>query len=248
MKTRPRSFLLIAAMLGCVLSATAQAAIPVKCSREEIEGGSREHKEAIKAEPVDPDYLPTARKIVDTALAKYPEEILAKCVPAIYLTKALQIDGEPMAAFAPVEAIWIDVSADNGDLALRVHALLARAFLKSHRDCLPREWMRTLPDRFSYPKEVPLAPIETSIEPRLLADGFISSYSQSSVVGDFALMSAWMFLGDDLFVEETEGNVKLMMKRRLVRKFYLCVDRSFEQYVPRIPGVVGVMIEFPLDK
>lgn len=183
-----------------------------------------------QAEQIDPSEVERTRRAVEVAMAKYPAQLLAENLKAVYVTKSIRFYGLAYGATNSADAIYISNSGRrNGytDLVLEgsFHHEFSSILLRKNPAKLPEtRWNALNPDDFQYlgtgTDALREGVASTRYDAQLARRGFYSQYSMASIEEDFNILAEMLFLGDEDLWKGSEEFPALRAKLQMVIDFY----------------------------
>lgn len=192
----------------------------------------------LQSVPLDPAKEASARATAAKAIAKYPRSILVSNLRRIVLLSYLEFDGESMGGLSFYDSIYIvdpgrDSAADHLQFVERaIHHEVAHILAVNYRNRFESaSWMARNPPGFAYQGDGHLAlhtgRASTDYDEALLAQGFLTEYSTSSLEEDFCMIAEGLFAGGRVFWEAVDRNPRTLEKVWLAIKFYRRLSPEF---------------------
>lgn len=179
---------------------------------------------APEAEPLPLDEVRYVLPVVRRFLSAYPVELLRQNLTAIYLASRFQFYGKNYGGTSFQSSIYLACPENAPDefLLARLHSEFSSILLRKH--AFPKEaWRQLLPPQFRYLGSGVAMLGQRNLyaqDSRLLADGFIVRYAQSSLENDFNMMADWLFTKPAKLDALCRKYPLLRQKRDLVVQFY----------------------------
>ena len=218
--------------LAIPAAVTVDNRIPVKfeISPEMFPASWRSGEVDAHAEPLERNQMARSVRAMDKALAKYPAELLAKNLTAIYFAKNLRFYGLSYGGTNSLDSVYI---ANRGAKAGFTDRFLEAAFHHEFSSIL----LRNFPDEFDHQawtdanragfsyhsdgtQAVRSGRADTTFRPEFHAQGFLNEYATASVEEDFNTFAEAIFLGDRKFWKAVDLWPRLHAKAMIVIRFY----------------------------
>lgn len=171
-----------------------------------------------------------ALRVVDTALAKYPAEVLQAHLRTIYLLRELKYRGVITSGTNSRVDVYLKIgSVQEGFTAEHIervfHAEFSSILFRNRPQFLDQNaWKAANPPTFSYlgdgVEAVKQGKARTKLDEDLNALGFLSQYTQSTLENDFNAVAARLWTGDPMLRQLAEKYAPLQQKLTLTLRFY----------------------------
>jgi hypothetical protein len=181
--------------------------------------------------------IPRMQSILDSALHKYPSDLLERNLKKIYVVKTLSFFGLDYGGTYYKKDIYI---SNNGiekgftDAYLEgtFHHEFSSILLKRHVTRVQKQnWKQTNPEGFSYGNGgvEALRSNETGLhlEYSLFEKGFLNQYSLASLEEDWNCYAEYIFVNDPGFWEAWEEYEAIRKKTAILIGFYNALDPMF---------------------
>ncbi len=158
-------------------------------------------------------------------LAKYPDSILAPNLEAVYLVSRLEMYGTQVGGTVDLSAqrVYIANSYSACEIERVFHAEFSSVLIYWHYWDISR-WISENPRSFTYGNDVIAAIREERVSSRLdrqlAEDGFLTSYSMTSINNDFNAYAQYHFLPELLLWEIVDAEPRVRRKSALMVYFY----------------------------
>jgi hypothetical protein len=196
----------------------------------------RSPKISARAEPLDDTERERCRKIVERALAKYPEEMLTVTLKKVYCLGRIEYSGVAAGGTRSMSAVYVVCKPTYGsaDVERIIHAEYSSVLFQNHRQHFDEvAWIAINPADFSYlgggVQAVKSGQAMRPSDEATREMGFIKEYAKASVEEDFNCHVASLMMGDASYWEAVEKHPKLKAKSDLVIRFYSKIHASFTQ-------------------
>lgn len=186
---------------------------------------------------LDAEDIPGTHAILNTALDKYPENVLRKNLKRIYVLKTMFFFGLEYGGTYYKRNVYITNNGiENGYTGQYIegtfHHEFSSVLLKRHKKYFEKgDWLAANPPDLTYGKGgvAALSTEKTSLrlDSALFADGFLNEYSLASVEEDFNCYAEFIFLGNAGFWNAWEGNEAIRKKTEIMISFYQRIDPVF---------------------
>lgn len=192
-----------------------------------------------QADPIDQGEVARSRQAVETAMAKYPAQLLRDNLRAVYITKNIKFYGLVYGATNSGDAVYISNSgrrAGYTDLVLEgsFHHEFSSILLRNHHSKISEsKWNELNPSDFEYlgtgVDALRQGVSSTSYDPQLARQGFYSQYSMASFEEDFNILVEMLFVGDADLWKGSEEFPPLRAKLNLVIDFYQALSPVYTE-------------------
>ncbi len=190
-----------------------------------------------KATPIAFMEIGRSVRLVKKALAKYPAPMLEANLKRIYLVQELIFYGVPYGATNSLDTLYLcNEGVNKGFTDSYVEGSVYHEFSSILLRNYPELWSETAwtaanPKGFFYlgngTDAVRIGATSLDLDPKLFAQGFLTTYSKASVEDDFNVMSENLFQGDSAFWKAVEAHPALKTKCTLAVRFYEKLDPQF---------------------
>jgi len=187
--------------------------------------------------PIDAKDIPGTQAILNTALDKYPENVLRKNLKRIYVLKTMFCFGLEYGGTYYKRNVYVTNNGlENGYTRQYIegtfHHEFSSVLLKRQKKHFEKEaWLSANPPDFTYGSGgvAALRTEKTSLrlDSTLFVDGFLNEYSLASIEEDFNCYAEFIFLGDAAFWNAWEGNEAIRRKTEILISFYQRIDKVF---------------------
>jgi len=211
----------------------------------------RDDELAARGQQVPSSEIKRVLPLIRRFLAAYPQDVLRMELTDIYLVSDLNIYGKSFGGTSSENAIYINCSedADNDFLLARLHSEFSSILMRNHS--FPKdEWQKQNPTAFQYlGSGVKMLDGDDLYgqSRRLLTNGFLVKYSQSSVENDFNMISDWIFTKRHKLETLCAKYPVLRKKCDLAVEFYKSVGCDFDINVAEPTREVRVASASPLS-
>ena len=183
---------------------------------------------------IDAKDIPGMQAILNTALDKYPENVLRKNLKRIYVLKTMFFFGLEFGGTYYKRKVYITNNGiENGYTDEYIegtfHHEFSSVLLKRHKRYIDKKaWSIANPPGFEYGDGglEALRTEKTSIklDSTLFANGFLNEYSLASFEEDFNCYAEFIFLSDAGFWEAWGNNEAIQKKTAILIRFYQRFD------------------------
>jgi len=187
-----------------------------------------------KAEPLAEADRERARRIMTSALQKYPASVLAANLKTVYVVGRLEYGGVAAGGTNSRSVVYVVGRGDYSaaDVERIFHAEFSSILLRNFRRGFADEaWRKINPPEFRYLGSGVQAVRagQASDRPRaaLYQAGFLTQYAQASIEEDFNSIASRLIMGDEALSAAVERHPQLRAKAELVIEFYGRLDPSF---------------------
>jgi len=165
--------------------------------------------------------------LIKRFLAVYPENVLRADLTGIYLASRLSFFDKNYGGTSHVSSIYINCDEETPDafLLARMHSEFSSILLRKH-PFSKEQWAKLNPPQFRYVGSgVPMLGQRNlyAQDHRLLSDGFLVRYSQSSLENDFNMITDWLFTKRNNLNSLCKKYPAIREKRDLAINFYQSV-------------------------
>lgn len=191
------------------------------------------------AKVLDKSEVERTRQILNRAIRKYPQHILATNLRMVYVLSELDYLGITASGTNSRRDIYLKNRGvlegfTDAWIEETFHHELALILLRNYPQYLDRDaWKKNNPPAFEYVEgaveAVKQNHADLILNPSLCVQGFLCEYSQSSLEMDFTTIAQHLFLGDAEFRSAMEEYAKLKAKRDLVIAFYEHLDPKLDE-------------------
>ncbi len=186
------------------------------------------------AKPLAPSQVKRLRRIIDRALAKYPQALLESTLVKLYGLGHLEYHGVATGGTRSADSIYVVCKPTYTDAAVEriIHAEYSSLlFHEHHKDFDSEAWKRQNAQGAVYlgsgVAAVKAGKTSSEMKPELNEQGFVSEYAQASLEEDFNSHAARLFMGEDAYWRALEKYPRLKAKAELVMNFYMRLNREF---------------------
>jgi hypothetical protein len=188
-----------------------------------------------EADPLPEADRPRAIDVLSRALKVYPAAVLKRNLAKVYVVGRLRYSGVTAGGTRSGKSVYLVASGERytpEKLTAIFHAEFSSILFRNHAQRFDdRGWTKLLPDGFSYAGSG-VAAIKTGqasqvATPELLAEGFLSEYSKSSMEEDFNAYAADLLTGDALLWQAVDQYERVKAKANRVMAFYEKLDAHF---------------------
>jgi len=193
-----------------------------------------------KAESLAESEIERSRKIILSALDKYPAEVLKKKLEKLYVLKSMNFFGVDYGATYAGNYVYVaNDGIDMGytDLVIEKefhHEFSSVLFINYYYLFKESEWRQINPADFVYFDEemrgaaaIKEEKASQEFDPELHEVGFLYEYAQSDLENDFNSFAENIFANDGNFFEIIEEYEKLSLKLELIIEFYNSINPKF---------------------
>lgn len=184
--------------------------------------------------------------ILEPAISKYPQKVLATHLIVVYLLSDLRYSGVSAAGTNSRDAVYMKIGDEKrGFTAAQIEGVFHTEFssillrnLKTQFDATA--WEALNPPDFKYSVGDGVGAIKkgkasTRIDESLMSQGFRTQYSQSSLENDFNGFAAALFTGESALWRSAKTYPAIQGKLKLTIDFYSIIDPAFtEEYFRRL--------------
>jgi len=185
------------------------------------------------------DQIERARSLLSRGLAKYPREVLARNLKAVYALAQLRYRGVVTSGTNSRTAVYVKLGNEKAGFTDRhiegvFHAEFSSILLRNQGRFLDRAaWEKVNPPGFKYlgdgVEAVKQGKAGLRSEEGLLEQGFLSEYGRSTLENDLNGIVARLFTGDASLWAMAERYPKIGAKLRLTLTFYQKLDPAFTE-------------------
>lgn len=182
-------------------------------------------------------------------LAKYPDSVLAPNLKTVYLVERLKMDDTPVGGTVDPSTQRIYIVAGSPYSADR-SCILERTFHHEFSSILAywhswnfSRWEAVNPKGFTYGND-PFEAIRegrtsSELDSQLAEDGFLTSYSMTSVENDFSMYAEYHFFPEPLLWEIVDAYPRVQRKSSLMVEFYNSLNQQYTGTFFRNLGLCG---------
>jgi hypothetical protein len=171
--------------------------------------------------------------IIRTFLSDHPLSDIHSDLDHIYVLAELSFKGRDYGSTYNQKSIYItckDVESRYTEefLAQRLHSEFSSILLI--HPFPSRQWTQINPTDFRYSGtgfEVVHLPSRYDFSEHFCEDGFLLSYSKSSMENDFNMISSWLFTKKDALDDVSRRHGKISQKQALAEQFYLSISDQY---------------------
>ena len=171
--------------------------------------------------------------IIRTFLSDHPLSVIHSDLDHIYVLAELSFKGRDYGSTYNQRSIYItckDVESRYTEefLAQRLHSEFSSILL--HHPFPSQQWTQINPPDFRYSGtgfEVVHLSSRYDFSEHFCADGFLLSYSKSSMENDFNMISSWLFTKKDALDDVSRRHRKISQKQALAEQFYLSISDQY---------------------
>ena len=193
-----------------------------------------------KVESLVGEEIERSKKIVLSALDKYPVEVLKKNLEKLYVLKSMNLYGVDFGTTYVEDQVYIANSGiDMGysDIIIEKefhHEFSSILFINYYYLFKESEWRQINPADFVYFDEetggagaIKEGKASEEFDPKMHEVGFLYEYAQSTLENDFNSFAENIFVNDGNFFKLVEEYEKLSLKLDLIVDFYSSIDPRF---------------------
>lgn len=199
----------------------------------------------ITGTPLPPEEVAHVRQVLELELKRYPPGLLKPLLGSVAVFKTLAVNEQPAGGSYFIGLVYIAAGAyppgearDN-DIRRVLHHEISSIFMRMHWGMFDDAKFRSLnpPDfEYAYPNEVVegepprKAYAAADIIPSLteLGDGFLVPYARSNLEQDFNSYAEILLWRPELLLKLFAPDSTVGRKARVVRDFYIAIDKRFE--------------------
>jgi len=184
---------------------------------------------------LSPEEIERLLPLIERFLARYPDTVLQENLETIYLLSELNFYGKSYGATNSRSGLYIKVEEGNAGfsdsfLLERMHSEFSSILMRNY--AFPEaDWQKINTAKFEYigsGREVLGQPNLYGQSAKLLSDGFIVRYAQSSLENDFNMISYWLFTRRSELKRLARKYPRIKSKMELAIAFYESVDERFD--------------------
>ena len=193
-----------------------------------------------KAESLAEEEIERSKKIVLSALDKYPAKVLKENLEKLYVLKSMNFFGVDFGATYVEDRVYMANSGiDMGysDIIIEKefhHEFSSILFINYYYLFKESDWRQINPADFVYFDEetggagaIKEEKASEEFDPKMHEVGFLYEYAQSTLENDFNSFAENIFVNDGSFFELVEGYEKLSLKLDLIVDFYSSINPEF---------------------
>jgi hypothetical protein len=204
------------------------------------------HWEGMHAEALEAGPRAKAKGVLETALKKYPAEVLERDLKRIYIFNKISYQGLPYGGtydHTTGTVYLLDVPWAPGFVEESFHHELSSVLLIKHPPKYFTGRWSVLSDysKFMYDNggidALKNGKASTRYDRKMMEKGFLNEYSQASPEEDFNCVSEGLFCGGKRFWSFVDEYPKVKEKVQMAIKFYGSLDKRFtEEYFRKLPA------------
>ncbi len=205
---------------------------------------------AAGAEPLEADRHPAAERLLASALAKYPAEVLSENLRAVYVLRQLRFSGIRASGTNSRTRIYLSLGPKTRPYSEpwveRVfHSEFSSILLRNFDQQFPRsQWLAVNPSDFEYGSSgvdaVKNRQIGQLFEDQFLQDAFLGRYSQSSLENDLNAYAGHLLAGDHRLWQAAREYEGVARKLDLTVQFLSQIHPQFSKsYLRQLAGTVA---------
>jgi len=193
-----------------------------------------------QAENLAPEEIERSKKIIITALKKYPIEVLNYNLKKVYVLKSMNFFGADYGGTNSTDVVYVcnaDVAMGYTDIYIEesFHHEFSSILLRNYRSSFnEQQWRDINPEEFQYFDEstggwdaIKQGRSSKDFSPEFHSEGFLYEYAQSTLENDFNSFAENIFMGNEDFFTATDQYEKLKMKLDLIVSFYNSINPQF---------------------
>ncbi len=181
-----------------------------------------------------------SKRIIISALDKYPEKFLENNLENVYALKSMNFFGVDYGGTNSSDSVYL---VNNGENMGYSDIIVEKAFHHEFSSILYRnygdtfkepEWEQVNPEGFEYFDEatggsgaIKEGKSSQEFDPKAHNMGFLYEYAQSTMENDINSFAENIFMGDESFFNTAESYEKLKAKLDLMVEFYSTIDPTF---------------------
>jgi len=177
-------------------------------------------------------------EIVQTALNKYPKDILENNLFEIYVLKSLSFYGQPFGGTSSNNQIFItnagrDKGYDSEFIERAFHHEFSSILLRNYFTCFNSDqWEATNTGVYGTGgiNAIKTNQASKKIDQALLRRGFLYQYATSSLENDFNAFAENLFAPNEAFEKIIDSKMdKILQKYIMAIEFYYCIHPHFDE-------------------
>jgi len=193
-----------------------------------------------EAESLSENETERSKRIIISALDKYPENFLECNLKNVYVLKSMNFFGVDYGGTNSLDSVYV---ANNGENMGYLDIIIEKEFHHEFSSILyhnykhmfkESEWRQVNPDGFEYFDEatggsgaIREGRSSQEFNPEAHNMEFLYEYAQSTLENDINSFAENIFMGDESFFTTAESYEKLKAKLDLIVEFYKTIDPTF---------------------
>jgi len=192
-----------------------------------------------KAKPLEPGEVGRSAKLVQSALAIYPPEVLKSDLRKVFVCRSIDFYGLTYGGTNSFDTVYL---TNNGTglgytdsyITGSFHHEFSSILKRNHPTLLDeRAWNGANPPEFKYghggTEALRMGQASTRLDVTLAGEGFVAQYAKASVEEDFNMVVEGLFSGNPEFWKMVDGHSRLKVKMALAVKFYKTLNPIFTE-------------------
>jgi len=193
-----------------------------------------------KAESLSESEMERSKRIIISALDKYPENFLENNLENVYALKSMNFYGVNYGGTNSTDSVYLVNDGENmgySDIIVEkaFHHEFSSILYRNYGDTFKEpEWRQVNPEGFEYFDEatggsgaIREGKSSQEFDPEAHNMGFLYEYAQSTMENDINSFAENIFMEDDSFFATAESYEKLKAKLDLIVEFYNTLDKTF---------------------
>lgn len=187
-----------------------------------------------KATPIDSIYISQSQKVLETAIRKYPSEVIQKYLGKVFVVSTLEFYGLRYGGTNSASNIYLCNRGFSDEwLEMAFHAEFSSMLLRRNaKDFDKNEWVSQNDSSVIYGKSgveaLKLGQTSIKLDEELSKKGILYQYALSSLENDFNSYAENILLNRKEFWDLAKNNARVLAKANLVISFYKHIDERFD--------------------